>query len=211
MNIRIFALPILIVMGALALQGCAPPPAKPQPALPAEREARPEPSKEEREVLESLRAAYSLEGRLWDQRMRMRTREDLESFFREGFCEEPARLLAEHFWLGPEAPGEEEGPQLRVGEPMLTLPEEPVVEEVGPEHARVRLDYPPVDTGPLTSPAQSVTVILRREDGIWKVCAIEGPGENPPGVPRSVPRSTGSWLSAPAYVGTLAAIRTSIC
>ena len=137
-------------------------------------------SREERAVLAAVRAAFALEERLWDQRGRMHSREDVAAWLRQGFCEEEARRLADFLWLEGQEQADPSAPPLRVGEPILLPPDEMSVESLeGEERAVVRLRYEARTGGPTEWPAQNLRLVMLKEADGWKICGFRP--EDPPG------------------------------
>jgi hypothetical protein len=132
-----------------------------------------------------VREAYLLEEKLWAARDRIRTRDDLVEFFRQGFCEAEARQLAEYLWMEELEGTQPQGPPLRVGEPVLILPDELVVEAADDQSAAVLLRYEARTEGPTVWPAQTVRLMVKRVAGAWKVCGFNA--EEPSGTPSEGP------------------------
>ncbi len=121
-------------------------------------------------MLEAIRLAFGLEERLWGQRERIRTKEDLVTYFRQGFCEEEARRMADYLWLEGQAPAD--GPPLRVGEPIFLPPDRATVEELKADRATVRLEYKANTRGTTAWPAQAIRLTLQKDGEGWKVCGF---------------------------------------
>ena len=135
-------------------------------------------SREGKAVLAAVRGAYALEERLWGQRERIHTREDLAAWFRQGFCTEEARRFADFLWQEGQVPAEPTSPPLRVGEPVLLPADEMSVESLAGDSAVVRLRYEARTGGPTAWPAQTIRLVMQKETDGWKICGFrpETPG-----------------------------------
>lgn len=176
---------------ALFLAACAPAPA-PAPSPGRNRPSvppSPASSPLEQQILTAVREAYLLEEKLWAARDRIRTRDDLVGFFRQGFCEAEARRLAEYLWMGELEGTQPQGPPLRVGEPVLILPDELIVEAADDQRATVLLRYEARTEGPTVWPAQTVRLVVERVEGAWKICGFNA--EEPSGTPPEEPEKKG--------------------
>jgi hypothetical protein len=127
----------------------------------------------DREIIEAITYAYGLEGELWDNESKMKSREDVFNLFRKGFSEEKAKDLADYFWMEGTDTNGEHFEMLRAGDPVLIAPDSIEVLSKSEDRAEALLKYEKSEEGPMTYKAHSVKVELRKENGVWKIYQAE--------------------------------------
>jgi len=125
--------------------------------------------KADKEIIEAIRFAYSLEEMLWDNEKKMKSKEDVYTHFRKGFSEQKAEDLTDYLWMEGEDESGEHYEMLRAGDPVLIVPDSVEVLSKGEDRAEALLKFKASEEGPVTYRAHSVKVKLRKENGIWKI------------------------------------------
>ena len=120
------------------------------------------PSAEQRVVIEALKAAYGLEGALF-QRGASDTisREEVYAHYRQGFSGELAQQLTDYSW-------QPESRMLRATERALTIPDSVGVLELSQNHARLAW-IPPTTFRRQWGAPRCLVDPLVREEGRWIV------------------------------------------
>jgi hypothetical protein len=126
-------------------------------------------NKADREIIEAIKYAYSLEELLWDNDRKMKSKEDVFKHFLMGFSEEKAKDLANYFWMEVRDEGGERVEMLRASDSVLIVPDIVEVLSKSEVKAEALLKYKASEEGPVTYKAHSVKVRLKKENGIWKI------------------------------------------
>jgi hypothetical protein len=122
------------------------------------------PSAEEQEVIDALKAAYALEGVLFQHGiLDTISRDEVYAHYRRGFGEGLAQQLADYSW---------EGDRLRATERALTVPDSAGVVEFKRDRALVAWIPPTAFRAQWGAPRCFVDRLVR-EDGRWIVQARE--------------------------------------
>jgi hypothetical protein len=125
--------------------------------------------KADKEIMDAIKYAYGLEEVLWDNERKIKSKADVFNHFISGFSAEKAKDLANYFWMeGRDEIGEKAG-MLRVGDPVLMVPDSVEVLSKSEERAEALLKYKAIEEGPVTYKSHSVRVKLRKENEIWKI------------------------------------------
>jgi hypothetical protein len=115
----------------------------------------------ESEIISSVKQAYSLEDQLFAAPDHYTSWDDVYRHYRQGFCEEIARRLADYSWWP-------EGNYLREGDKVMAVPDSIVVLEVGGTHAVVT--YPSPELMKVLWGSKEYTVDrLQREGDHWVI------------------------------------------
>ncbi|UCB44455.1 MAG: hypothetical protein JSV25_09530 [Spirochaetota bacterium] len=125
--------------------------------------------KTDKEIIDAIKYAYSLEEVLWDNDRKMKSKADVFNHFIKGFSEEKAKDLANYFWMEDRDESGEKVGMLRAGDSVLIIPDSVEVLSKSEERAEALLKYKAVEEGPVTYKAHSVRVRLKKENGIWKI------------------------------------------
>lgn len=125
--------------------------------------------KADKEIIEAIKYAYSLEEVLWENERKMKSKEDVINLFRRGFSEEKAKDLADYFWMEGKDESGKSFEMLRAGDPVLIAPDSVEVLSKIEDRAEALLKFKESEEGPLTYKAHSLKVKLRKENGIWKI------------------------------------------
>ncbi len=122
-----------------------------------------------KDLIEAVVYAYSLEEELWKNESRIKSKEDVFTFFRKGFAEKVARELSDYYWIEGEDQYGESSPMLNAGDPVFIQPDSIEVLNRKGETAEVLLKFSKSEEGPVTYRAHSVRVVLKMENGVWKL------------------------------------------
>ncbi len=115
---------------------------------------------EDEVIVQAIERAFQLERTLWDSRSALNSLEDVQEHFAEGFADELAQTLAEHYWNAG---------VLRTGEPLFFAPSEIEVTTKRPLRARALLRYEARAEGPTVWPEQTIRATLVKRNGTWKI------------------------------------------
>jgi hypothetical protein len=125
--------------------------------------------KADKEIMEAIKYAYSLEEVLWENEREMKSKQDVFKLFRKGFSEEKAKDLADYFWMEGKDKSGKRFEMLRAGDPVLIVPDSVEVLSKSEDKAEALLKFKESEEGPVTYKAHSVKVKLRKENGIWEI------------------------------------------
>lgn len=115
---------------------------------------------EDEAIVQAIEAAFQLERTLWDARSGMSSQEDVQAHFAQGFAEDLAQTLAEHYWNAG---------ALRTGEPLFFTPSKIEVVNKRPARAQALLHYEARAEGPTVWPEQTIRATLVKRNGTWKI------------------------------------------
>lgn len=122
-----------------------------------------------KDLIEAVVYAYSLEEELWENESRIKSKEDVFKLFRKGFGEKVARELSDYYWVEAEDQYGGSSPMLNAGDPVFIQPDSIEVINRKGETAEVLLKFSKIEEGPVTYRAHSVRVVLKMENGVWKL------------------------------------------
>ena len=113
--------------------------------------------------------AQSLEKALWDERARIRTREDVLAVFRRGFGPEKAAEITDSVWIRAVDRDGNTVEMLNPGEPVLQIPDGIEIVEREENSATALLTYGEKKEGPVLWEGHTIIAVLIKEDGVWKI------------------------------------------
>jgi len=122
-----------------------------------------------RDLVEAVVYAYSLEEELWKNESRIKSKEDVFKIFRKGFGEKVARELSDYYWMEGEDQYGGRTSMLNAGDPVFIQPGSIEVLSRKGGKAEVLLKFSKSEEGPITYRAHSVRVVLKRETDVWKL------------------------------------------